>query len=184
MSCFATTNKVFWEKWEHWKIPCWVPYFTSRSAVTHELFDLITEFRPSMTAAGIEEHIRQLHLLEYHVQQLEYVTAFGARSAQTLISNPLENFSSYDDPNAYDETSITHDMVTCIYLEFSSKTRQKECTDYLKTRTGIVISLDNTFKSSGKVLVVEKDKSRVKLMKGGVLSVLNELNDIISWVRS
>jgi len=30
----------------------------ARSAVMHELFDLITEIRPSSTSAGLEEHIK------------------------------------------------------------------------------------------------------------------------------
>jgi hypothetical protein len=31
----------------------------SRSAVTHELFDLVIELRPSSTSAGLEEHIKR-----------------------------------------------------------------------------------------------------------------------------
>jgi len=36
-----------------------VPLFMSRSAVTHELFDLVIELRPSSTSAGLEEHIKR-----------------------------------------------------------------------------------------------------------------------------
>lgn len=81
--CFATTSCVFWEKWEHWKIPSTsfallnkislrafydlsgsIPYFLKRSAVTHELFDLIIELRPSSTSAGLAENLkRTLHSL-------------------------------------------------------------------------------------------------------------------------
>jgi len=44
------------------------------------------------------------------------------------------------------------------------------------------MSLDNTFKSAGKAVVVDKDRNRVKLLKGGVLSVINEKSEIIAWV--
>jgi hypothetical protein len=60
-SCFATTNKFFWEKWEHYDChePGTIPYFMHRSAVTHELFDLVNELRPSFTSAGLQEHVKR-----------------------------------------------------------------------------------------------------------------------------
>ena len=48
---------------------------------------------------------KELHLLEYHAKQLEYVMAFGARRAHPIIPNPLENFSSYEDLDGYNDTS-------------------------------------------------------------------------------
>jgi len=32
--------------------------------------------------------------------------------------------------------------------------------------------------------VVDKDKRRIKLLKGGVLSVINECSEILNWVRN
>jgi hypothetical protein len=49
---------------------------------------------------------------------------------------------------------------------------------------GECISLDNTFKAAKKAVVLEKTKARTKLLKGGILSVLNEKNEIIGWVRT
>lgn len=49
---------------------------------------------------------------------------------------------------------------------------------------GECISLDNTFKAAKKAVVLEKTKERTKLLKGGILSVLNEKNEIIGWVRT
>jgi hypothetical protein len=46
------------------------------------------------------------------------------------------------------------------------------------------VSLDNTFKVSSKVTVVDRDRTRVKLLKGGVLSMINELNFIVAWVSN
>lgn len=47
----------------------------------------------------------------------------------------------------------------------------------------VSLSLDNTFKSAGKAVIVDTDRNRVKLLKGGVLSVINEKSEIIAWVR-
>ena len=44
------------------------------------------------------------------------------------------------------------------------------------------IALDNTFQSAKKATVVDKEKTRTKLMKGGILNVLNETGEIIGWV--
>ncbi|KAJ6456223.1 hypothetical protein C8R47DRAFT_1203691 [Mycena vitilis] len=43
------------------------------------------------------------------------------------------------------------------------------------------MNLDNTFKAAGKATVVDESKAHTKLMKGGILSILNERNEIISW---
>lgn len=44
------------------------------------------------------------------------------------------------------------------------------------------MSLDNTFKVSSKATVVDKDGKHSKLTKGGVLNVLNEVNETLAWV--
>ena len=75
--CVSTMNATFWEKWEHWEMPRTfkistkltityhflggIPYFLKRCAVTRELFDLVIEMRPSMTAKGLSEHIKREH---------------------------------------------------------------------------------------------------------------------------
>jgi len=76
----ATTNPLFWEKWEHWEVPSssatalfkvkhigdshhmptdGIPHFFKRCAVTRELFNLIVEFRPSQTSGGLAENIKR-----------------------------------------------------------------------------------------------------------------------------
>lgn len=83
-SCCVTTNPFFWEKWEYWRIPreSWfillnvtlpktlgtIPIFNKRSAVTQELYNLIIELRPSLTSAGLAEHIKRKSLLRNNVQ--------------------------------------------------------------------------------------------------------------------
>jgi hypothetical protein len=47
---------------------------------------------------------------------------------------------------------------------------------------GMYLSLDNTFKSAAKATIVGKDRAHTKVMKGGILSMFNEDNEIMSWV--
>lgn len=42
--------------------------------------------------------------------------------------------------------------------------------------------MDHTFKAANKAIVVTPDKKRVKVMKGGLLNVLNEESEILAWV--
>ena len=44
--------------------------------------------------------------------------------------------------------------------------------------------MDNTNKVGHKMTVTEKNKAHTKIMKGGVLSVINEKGEIISWVHT
>ncbi|OBZ70680.1 hypothetical protein A0H81_09184 [Grifola frondosa] len=87
-----------------WEIPPEIPIFLKCCAVTRELFDLVVELRPSVTAAGLAENIKS------------------------------------------------------------------RC-----------LSLDNTFHSGGKATVVDQHKSHKKLLTGGILSIINEFNEIIAW---
>lgn len=49
---------------------------------------------------------------------------------------------------------------------------------------GIIISVDNSFKIGNKASVVDKGGTRLKVWKGGILSVINERNLIIAWVST
>ena len=42
--------------------------------------------------------------------------------------------------------------------------------------------LNSTFKISNKATVMDKDSQQLKYLKGGILSILNEKNEIIAWV--
>ncbi|KAF8054908.1 hypothetical protein FPV67DRAFT_1681291 [Lyophyllum atratum] len=178
--CFAATSKVFWQRWEHWKIPRGVPMFLSRCAVSRELFDLVVELRPKSTSAGIAEHVKQLHLLEYGKARIEYLTYFKGRNIG-LRTVPFQCFSDPDALSGYRDQSITHDLVTDVYLDFVKQTREDESSDYARTLQGICLSFDNTFSSAKKATVVNKDKERKRMMKGGIFSILNEKNEIICW---
>lgn len=115
--------------------------------------------RLSTTAGGLEENIRreyssrtpstkayrepEFHLLEYRQRFLEYLeyyaTAYNEVSGsyfKAKSSVPLAQFSRPDDENAYGDSTITHDLITEVYLEFSHKTRGPESTKYLRTLTG------------------------------------------------
>ncbi|KAJ7615765.1 hypothetical protein DFH06DRAFT_1365836 [Mycena polygramma] len=181
-STFATTNSIFWDQWEHWKIPRGIPYFLYRSALTRELFDFIVELRPSTTSGRLADNVKQFHLLEYKQRHLEYLNAFK-RCPVPVMGPPcvLESFSIPDDPDGYNDKSITDDQITDIFLQFSNRTRLEECSRYLRTLSAICMNLDNTYKAANKATVIDSSKVRTKAMKGGILSVLNEMNEIISW---
>ncbi|KAK6984837.1 hypothetical protein R3P38DRAFT_2575379, partial [Favolaschia claudopus] len=182
---FATTNPKFWAKRQHWEIPRGVPIFFHRCALTRELFDLIVELRPSTTSGKLAENIKQLHLLEYKQRELEYLEAFRTRFIPSFnfgpAANPLQEFSAPHDTSGYNDESITDDLITDIFIEFSDRTRAVECSRYLRTLKAICINLDTTFKATKKATVVDSTNERSNLMKGGILSVLNEVNQIISW---
>ncbi|TFY78099.1 hypothetical protein EWM64_g5914 [Hericium alpestre] len=56
-SC-ATTNDLFWERWEYWQIPRGAPIFFHKCAVTCNFFDLILEVHLSSTSIGLAENIK------------------------------------------------------------------------------------------------------------------------------
>ncbi|RDB21084.1 hypothetical protein Hypma_011838 [Hypsizygus marmoreus] len=134
--CFATTSKAFWEKWEHWRVPRGIPLFFSRSAVSRDLFDVVIEFRPAVPSAQLAEHVKQLHLLEYAQAHLEYLTYFELRKTGIRPVTGLKEFSVPDVKEGYNDQSITHDMITDVYLDFITRTRQAESMEYLRTLSG------------------------------------------------
>ncbi|KAJ3523711.1 hypothetical protein NM688_g8682 [Phlebia brevispora] len=188
--CFATTSSQFWWLYEHWQIPRSIPYFLHRCAVTRELYNLIVEFRPSMTASAMEEHIKRedfCHLLEFSMRKAEYVneTARSVRPGQQMtLDGGLRKIVPYSAPmnkKGYNDRYITHDLISDIYLEFVRRTREAESSAYLRTLTGVTISFDHTFKLAKKAKIVHKDGSRKDLMSGGLFSAVNERNEIILW---
>lgn len=129
-----------------------VPHFFQRSAVTRELYDLIVEHRPSSTSAGLAEHIKrmhvsfdrlreahpvlELHLLEYGKRKLEYLRQFSIRPTSVFKPNPLQVFSNPSDASGYNDKSISDDMITALFIDFSERTQQAESQEYLRTLTG------------------------------------------------
>ncbi|KAG2106102.1 hypothetical protein BD769DRAFT_1366782, partial [Suillus cothurnatus] len=142
-----------------------IPIFFYRCALTRDLFDLLVEMRPSTTSAGLEERIRQLHLLEHKRRMLEYLEVAG-------------------DPLGYADKSISGEMITEVFLNVSARTRKGESEGYLKTLSAICGSLDNTFKAASKATLTNRDRQKSKELRGGILSVLNEDNQIIAWTQT
>lgn len=70
---------------------------------------------------------------------LKYLDFYSLRDKQiSLIHPPLYTFSTLNDSEGYDDSYITHDLITEVYLEFSTKMRQKESTKYMRTLTGAI----------------------------------------------
>jgi hypothetical protein len=120
--------------------------------MTRELFDLVTELRPSTTSMGLAEnikrmkhqfllnkmlkHITELHLLEYKQKMLEYVQNAGHCRISPFKVLLLEEFSGPYDMEGYADCSITHDLITKMFLEFTERTRKHKTENYLQTLTG------------------------------------------------
>lgn len=50
--------------------------------------------------------------------------------------NPLQVFSDPYDTHKYNDKPISHDIVSEVFLEFVSGTRERESEEYLRTLTG------------------------------------------------
>jgi hypothetical protein len=132
-----------------------IPHFCKRAALTHELFDLITELRLTTTSGGIAENIKresqisyesmdfiflifyiELHLLEYKQRMLEYLSYFMSVRKSPFKKYDLRNFSLPMDVKGYSDSFLTDDLITDIYLDFTAKVWKSESVEYCKTRTG------------------------------------------------
>ncbi|KAG2159431.1 uncharacterized protein EDB93DRAFT_1099792 [Suillus bovinus] len=140
-----------------------VPLVHSGCAVTHELFDLVIELCPSSMAGTLAENIQQLHLPEYN------------------SLNPLRAFSDPYNIKEYNARPISHDMVSKIFQEFVSAMQERESEEYLRTLSGISISFDNTFHAAMKATITNQEKQKSKVLKGGIISLMNENNEIVGW---
>ena len=50
---------------------------------------------------------------------------------------------------------------------------------------GIAVSIDNTFKVANKATVAQgRGRSRLNVMKGGLLNMISERNHYLGWVRT
>ena len=108
-----------------------------------------------MTSGGLAEHVKheysassmafsdlldilltELHLLEYQQAMLEYLQEFQKKKTAIFQNVELTEFSSPQDPLAYNDKSITDDMITDVLLEYMKRTRKAESTNYLQTLSG------------------------------------------------
>lgn len=81
----------------------------------------------------------ELHRLEYGQAKLEYLDFFAARKKQQCLRPDLvvlREFSDPEDTCGYDDKSISDDLISDVYLAFSSKTRIPESQESLRTLTG------------------------------------------------
>ncbi|KAJ3476001.1 hypothetical protein NLI96_g11459 [Meripilus lineatus] len=144
---------------------------------------MIVEFRPSMSAGRLAEHLKQLHLREYKQRMMEYLRYFQARSQQkSADSARLFPFSAPDDVDGYNDQTISSDMVSEVYQEFYERSRQEESIKHTRTLTGECISTDATFKAPKRgAVVVNREGKRYNVGRGGILSIINERSEIIAW---
>ncbi|THH23181.1 hypothetical protein EUX98_g7992 [Antrodiella citrinella] len=185
-STWATTSVEFWDKRNFWEIPNGIPYFFKRCAVTRELLDFIVEQRISSTCGGLEENVKQYHLLEYKKRMANYLSAIKqAISTQekrpSVTGGPtLKVFSAPFDKLGYNDSSITHDLINTVYAEFSTRTVENDSSRYLRTLTARSLSMDHTMKVAGKATMVDANSDRIQIIKA-LFSVINEHSEILTW---
>ncbi|KAG6379441.1 hypothetical protein JVT61DRAFT_11916 [Boletus reticuloceps] len=182
--CFALTSHVFWKGWNHWEIPGEIPIFYKRCALTHELFNLVVEIRPSTTSAGLAEqlkHERKWAYLKAVQREQSKATGTAGLAKFGITANMLKPFSTPDDPQGYADKSISHEVITEVFLDFSGRTRQAESQLYLRSLPTRCGSIDSTFKSASKATITDSHCRRSKELRGGILSMINEKGKIVAW---
>ncbi|TFY80628.1 hypothetical protein EWM64_g3383, partial [Hericium alpestre] len=139
-------------------------------------------FKLTMTSAGLAENIRQLHLLEYQQTVQEYLQYFRSCKDTPIRRPHLRAFSAPADVDCYEDFLIMCDKVTDILLEYSEKTQHEKSSEYIRTLTGICVSIDNTFKVGDKATVSEgRGQKCLNVMKGGLLNMISECNNYLGW---
>ncbi|KAF9004963.1 hypothetical protein BDZ89DRAFT_1169035 [Hymenopellis radicata] len=152
----------------------WCPNLFKPFCCYARTFDIIAELRLSSTAAGLAENIKQLHLLEMKQCTYEYLQHLKA-AKPALFSKPVLEMREDS------VVSISSDLITDLYELFSARARQAESSKYLRTLSAISVSTDATFKAPAKAKIVQKDGTRAQPLKGGIVSFLNEKNEIVGW---
>lgn len=85
----------------------------------------------------------ELHLLEYHRRKLAYLKAVQCKHTKVtgtagltnfgITTNTLKPFLAPDDLQGYADKSISHEVITEVFLDFSSCTWQAESQLYLRS---------------------------------------------------
>lgn len=79
----------------------------------------------------------ELHLLEYYQRGLQYLHYFGNTTTPPGTEpTELEAVSPPGDPDKYNDTSISGDTISAVYLQWVERTRQPESEQHLRTLTG------------------------------------------------
>lgn len=71
------------------------------------------------------------------MQLLDYLRTLKTQQSGSFLIRPhLKPYSEPRNPEGYADMSITDDMISHIYLEFSERSREEESKRYLCTLTG------------------------------------------------
>ncbi len=69
------------------------------------------------------------------MREREFLQLLSARRNELMFNRDLLKPLVYG-PDGYNDTPITDDFITDVWLEFSKRTRQEESTEYLKSLAG------------------------------------------------
>ena len=67
---------------------------------------------------------------------LDYLRSIESAPHNNFKSVLLQQFSAPDSTTGYNDTIISDDIITELYLEFSKRTRQEESSEYLRSLKG------------------------------------------------
>jgi hypothetical protein len=75
----------------------------------------------------------ELHLLEYHKRERDYLEHYCALTDTRLDYISLRPFSSPLDKTGYGDASISDEIITEVYIRFIQQSRKAESEDYMRT---------------------------------------------------
>ncbi|KAJ7872646.1 hypothetical protein B0H14DRAFT_2291039, partial [Mycena olivaceomarginata] len=142
---------------------------------------------------------REVHGLKREETALEYQLRHenctpdegnsGTKNRSFAATNPVfwKHWQHWEVPQLFDViiefrlSSTSGGLAENIKPYKKAYTTSGALNSFVQSLVGICLSVDNTFKAASKATVAHSSKTRTKLMKGGILSVLNECNEIIAW---
>ncbi|KIJ30366.1 hypothetical protein M422DRAFT_187241 [Sphaerobolus stellatus SS14] len=206
---FTTTSPkklkvVFPDGWQADEIP----HFYERSGCTHEFYRFITEFR---TSCSIELHLQRMFaqqrewLLQANREKARGTLKTPASYPSHLKRATLSALDAVIPPGGTEEKNMTkwseeerelelnavpsEWFIRRLYDNFIMDQRLRESEQYTRTLTGKVLGADSTVKAANKSNLYsmyvdengKKSMSVTNIWGGGILTIVNEDKELVSW---
>ncbi|TFY81311.1 hypothetical protein EWM64_g2701, partial [Hericium alpestre] len=84
----------------------------------------------------------------------------------------------------YGGPSISDEIISEVYLDFTTRTREAESQRYMRTIRGVTLSTDATFKVAKKAMVTDSKHKQTKVLTGGLTTAINEHTETMFWEMS
>jgi hypothetical protein len=150
----------------------------------------------------------ELHLKRYNERRYEFYSMLldGPRRSPFFgnVADSIQSdvFSNPHDKDGYNDTSISNDMITDVYLHWVERERKAESERLLRMQTGgyiwatsswlvadegnvaVCLSIDHTYRMARKAKVTSSNNEQSDVFSGGMFQAINENNIILAWVRT